>query len=58
VYFPEADTPAIEGAVRSPLSPVRWYYQPMLWLSLLFPDAPPVEVDHFVFGDAAESLTP
>jgi glyoxylase-like metal-dependent hydrolase (beta-lactamase superfamily II) len=56
VYAPEADTPAIEGAVRPPLPPVRWYYQPMFWLSLLFPDAPPVTVDHFVSEDAGERL--
>jgi glyoxylase-like metal-dependent hydrolase (beta-lactamase superfamily II) len=56
VYASEIDTPAIEGGMRPPLPPVRWYYQPMFWLSLLFPEATPVTVDHFVSEGAKERL--
>lgn len=56
VYASEADTPAIQGAVKPPTPPTRWYYRPMFWLAVLFPDAPPVEVDHFVSEDANELL--
>jgi glyoxylase-like metal-dependent hydrolase (beta-lactamase superfamily II) len=56
VYASGLDTPAIEGAMRPPLPPVRWYYQPMFWLGLLFPEAPPVEVDQFVFEGTNERL--
>ena len=56
LYASEADTPAIQGTVKSPTPPTHWYYRPMFWLAVFFPDPPPVEVDHFVFEDAEELL--
>ena len=56
VYASEADTPAIQGIVKPPNPPTHWYYRPMFWLAVFFPDAPPVEVDRFVSEDAEEPL--
>lgn len=56
VYASEADTPAIEGEVKPPQPPAPWYYQPLFWLAVFFPDAPPVVVDHRVSEDANELL--
>jgi glyoxylase-like metal-dependent hydrolase (beta-lactamase superfamily II) len=56
LFASEADTPAIQGAVKPPTPPTHWYYRPMFWLAVFFPDAPPVEVDHFVSEDAEEVL--
>ena len=56
VYASEADTPAIQGAVASPNPPAPWYYRPMFLLSVFFPDAPPVEVDHVVSEGSGERL--
>jgi glyoxylase-like metal-dependent hydrolase (beta-lactamase superfamily II) len=56
VYASEADTPAIQGTVKPPHPPAPWYYRPMFGLAVFFPDAPPVEVDHFVSEGANELL--
>lgn len=56
VYASEADTPAIQGAVKPPPPPTHWYFRPLFWLAVFFPDAPPVEVDYFVSEDAKELL--
>ena len=56
VYASEADTPAIQGTVKPPHPPAPWYYRPLFGLAVFFPDAPPVEVDHFVSEDAEELL--
>ena len=56
LYASEPDTPAIEGAVRSPLPPTSWYAKPMFWLAVFFPSAPPTEVDRFVSEDRDELL--
>ena len=56
VYASEADTPAIQGVVKPPNPPTHWYFRPMFWLAVFFPDAPPVEVDHFVSEDGNELL--
>lgn len=56
VYASEADSPAIRGAVKPPHPPAPWYYRPMFWLTVFFPDAPPVEVDHLVSEGAKGDL--
>jgi glyoxylase-like metal-dependent hydrolase (beta-lactamase superfamily II) len=56
LYASEADTPAIQGAVKPPDPPTHWYWRPWFWLGVFVPDAPPVEVDHFVSEDANELL--
>lgn len=56
VYASEADTSAIQGVVKPPDPPAPWYYRPMFWLTVFFPDAPPVVVDHRVSEDANELL--
>jgi glyoxylase-like metal-dependent hydrolase (beta-lactamase superfamily II) len=56
VYASEADAPAIQGAEKPPHPPAPWYYRPMFWLIVFFPDATPVEVGHFVSEDAEEDL--
>ena len=56
VYASEADAPAIQGTVKLPQPPAPWYNRPMFWLTVFFPDAPPVEVSHFVSEDAKEKL--
>ncbi|MEA2023487.1 MAG: MBL fold metallo-hydrolase [Actinomycetota bacterium] len=56
VYASEGDTPAIQGVVKPPTPPTHWYFRPLFWLAVFFPDAPPVEVDHFVTEDAKELL--
>lgn len=56
VYASEADTPAIQGVVKPPNPPTHWYWRPMYWPAVFFPDPPPVEVDHFVSEDANEVL--
>ena len=56
LYASEADTPAIQGIVKPPTPPTHWYFRPVFWLSVFFPDAPPVEVDHFVSEDGNELL--
>lgn len=57
VYASEPDTPAIQGTVSPPMPPTPWYYRPMFWLSLLFPNPPPVEVDHVV-SEARDDVLP
>lgn len=52
----EADTPAIQGAVKTPTPPTHWYFRPMFWLAVFFPDAPPAEVDYFVSEHGKELL--
>ena len=56
VYASESDTFAIQGAVKPPNPPAPWYFRPMFWLAVFFPDPPPVEVDHFVSEGAKELL--
>jgi glyoxylase-like metal-dependent hydrolase (beta-lactamase superfamily II) len=56
VYASEADTPAIQGVVKPPTPPTHWYWRPMFWPAVFFPNPPPVEVDHFVSEDAKEVL--
>ena len=56
VYASEADTPAIRGAVKPPNPPTHWYWRPMFWPAVFFPDPAPVEVDRFVSEDAKEVL--
>jgi len=56
LYASEADTPAIEGAERSPMPPTAWYFTPLFWLSAFFPNPPPAEVDRFVSEDIDELL--
>jgi glyoxylase-like metal-dependent hydrolase (beta-lactamase superfamily II) len=56
VYASEADTPAIQGLEKPPNPPTRWYWRPMYWPAMFFPDPPPVEVDHFVAEEAEEAL--
>ncbi len=51
LYASEADTPAIQGAVKPPLPPTSWYAAPLFWVSLLFPSPPPAEVDRFISED-------
>ena len=41
---------------KPPNPPTHWYFRPMFWLAVFFPNAPPVEVDHFVSEDATEAL--
>lgn len=55
VYASEADTPAIQGAVKPPNPPTHWYWRPMFWPAAFFA-VPPVEVDRFVSEDANEVL--
>ena len=56
VYAAEADTPAIQGTVKPPNPPAPWYYRPLFGLAVFFPDAPPVDVDHFVSEGPSELL--
>ena len=56
VYASEADTPAIQGVEKPPNPPTHWYWRPMYWPAVFFPDPPPVEVDHFVSEYAKEVL--
>jgi len=56
VYAAEADTPAIQGTVKPPNPPAPWYYWPLFGLAVFFPDAPPVDVDHFVSESPSELL--
>jgi glyoxylase-like metal-dependent hydrolase (beta-lactamase superfamily II) len=56
LYASQADTPAIQGAVRPPLPPTSWYVAPMFWVALLLPSPPSAEVDRFVSEDGNESL--
>jgi glyoxylase-like metal-dependent hydrolase (beta-lactamase superfamily II) len=56
VYASEADTPAIQGVEKPPNPPTHWYWRPMYWPAIFFPDPPPVEVNHFVSEDANEVL--
>lgn len=56
LYASETDTPAIEGAERSPMPPTAWYFTPMFWLSVFFPSPRPAEVDRFVSEDIDELL--
>jgi glyoxylase-like metal-dependent hydrolase (beta-lactamase superfamily II) len=56
VHASEPDTFAIQGAVKPPNPPAPWYFRPMFWLAVFFPDPPPVEVDHFVSEGAQELL--
>lgn len=56
VYASEADTPAIRGVEKPPNPPTHWYWRPMYWPAVFFPDPSPVEVDFFVSEEANEVL--
>ena len=56
LYASEADTPAIQGAVRPPLPPVSWNAAPMFWVSAFVPRPPPAEVDRYLSEGGSELL--
>lgn len=56
LYASDADTPAIQGAVRPPLPPTSWYAAPVFWVSVLVPRPIPAEVDRCLSEGGNELL--